>query len=155
MVWIIFIRRREVAKMNPKIEVRVEQIGPSASEGRARSHTVTVDRPEAKGGSDRGPMGGELMLIGLGGCFMSNLLAAVRTREARVANVVVYVAATVEPNPDRITAIEMAISASYDDAEQMEKIVTIAERSCLVSNTLKQGLPISVRLKESLKPSSV
>jgi putative redox protein len=116
---------------------------------------VVVDRPEAKGGSDRGAMGGELMLIGLGGCFMSNLLAAVRTREARVSNVGVHVTATVESNPDRITAVEMTISASYDDAAQMEKIVTIAERSCMVSNTLKQGLPISVRLKESLKPSSV
>ena len=36
-----------------------------------------MDRPGPKGGQDKGPMGGEALLMGLGGCFMSNLLAAV------------------------------------------------------------------------------
>ena len=34
------------------------------SEGRVREHRVLVDRPAAKGGHDRGPMGGELLLVG-------------------------------------------------------------------------------------------
>ena len=39
-----------------------------------------MDRPEAKGGQNKGPMGGEAMLMGLGGCFMSNPLAAAVAR---------------------------------------------------------------------------
>ena len=59
------------------VKAVVKQVSGSTSEGSVRRHTVRCDRPEAKGGSDGGAMGGELFLIGLGGCFMSNLLAAI------------------------------------------------------------------------------
>ena len=36
-----------------------------------RSHQVLVDRPVEKGGADEGPMGGELFLAAVGGCFMT------------------------------------------------------------------------------------
>ena len=71
--------------MSNTIDVNVVQIGLSASEGTSRGHTVVMDRPEAKGGENRGAMGGEHLLMALGGCFMSNLLAAVQAREADVA----------------------------------------------------------------------
>jgi hypothetical protein len=58
--------------------VKVEQISGSASRGNARGHELVMDRPEAKGGTNQGMMGGEAMLNGLGGCFMSNLLAAAK-----------------------------------------------------------------------------
>ena len=134
----------------PTIEVRVDQIGAIASKGTARNHTVLIDRPEAKGGTDRGPMGGELMMIGLGGCFMSNLLAAIGARDAKVSGVTVRVSGTVEPNPDRITSVKMTVSAQHEDAEQMQKIITIAERACIASNTLKQAIPVSVELESAV-----
>jgi putative redox protein len=62
--------------MGVQIKASVRQVSASASQASARGHTSWVDRPEAKGGTNRGPMGGELMLMGIGGCFMSNLLAA-------------------------------------------------------------------------------
>jgi len=52
----------------------------STSESALREHRVLVDRPADKGGQDRGPMGGELLLAALGGCFMSNLIAAAAAR---------------------------------------------------------------------------
>ena len=55
--------------MSHAIEVRVEQVGPSTSKGVARSHTVLIDRPVPKGGADQGPLGGELLLLALGGCL--------------------------------------------------------------------------------------
>ena len=51
------------------ISVEVEQVGPSTGSATARSHTVFVDRPVEKGGNDRGPLGGEYLLMSLGGCF--------------------------------------------------------------------------------------
>jgi putative redox protein len=59
----------------PTIHATVTQLDHSTSEGQARDHSLTMDRPQAKGGQNKGPMGGEALLLGLGGCFMSNLLA--------------------------------------------------------------------------------
>src|SRR5665647_99114 len=66
--------------------VKVEQISSTASQGNARGHLVVMDRPEAKGGTNEGMMGGEAVLNGLGGCFMSNLLAAAKARNIELKN---------------------------------------------------------------------
>jgi len=128
------------------IAVEVTQTGSSTSSGTARAHTVTIDRPLEKGGDDRGPMGGELLLLSLGGCFMSTLLAAIRTREAKVSNVKVAVEGFVGGVPERIEALRMRVSAQYDDRDVMQKLVTLAERGCLVTNTLRDAVAISVEV---------
>ena len=132
--------------MSNQIGVQVKQIGPSSSEGTAREHTAIIDRPEAKGGENRGAMGGEYILIGLGGCFMSNLLAAIKSREADIAQVNVDVVGTLESSPSRFSAIEMNVSAEYSDRDQMEKLITIAERGCIAANTLRAAVALSVKL---------
>lgn len=134
--------------MSATIAAVVEQVGPATGEGRVRTHSVLVDRPTEKGGDDRGPMGGELLLLGLGGCFLSNLLAAVRARDAAVSDVRVDVEATLEGTPPRMTAFTLRVSGRYDDREQMEKLVTIAERGCIAANTLREACPILVVLEE-------
>lgn len=131
------------------IAAEVVQEGPSTGKGVVRSHSVLIDRPVAKGGSDRGPMGGELLLLGLGGCFLSNLLAAVRARDAVVDSVRVGVEARLEGTPERMTHFRLRVSARYDDAAQMEKLVTIAERGCIAANTLRAIAPIEVVLEAS------
>jgi putative redox protein len=129
------------------LEVRIEQVGPSTAKGIARTHSVLIDRPVAKGGEDRGPLGGEYLLLALGGCFMSNLLAAIRAREAAVSDVRITVNGTIEGSPDRFTALALTIAATYQDAELMEKLVTIAERSCIVTNTLRSGVSIALTIE--------
>ena len=46
-------------------------------------------------------MGGELFLAAVGGCFMSNLLAAIRARNAEVSNVRTEVVAELADSPAR------------------------------------------------------
>jgi putative redox protein len=92
-------------------------------------------------------MGGELLLASLGGCFLSNLLAAVAARSADVANVRVSIAGTVGGVPERFESIEMRVSATYSDVDAMRKLVNIAERGCLVTNTLRTALLITVVLE--------
>ena len=72
--------------MAAEAKVSVRQISESASECLARDFTINCDRPESKGGGNVGPMGGEIFLLGLGGCFMSNLLAAIKAREAKISD---------------------------------------------------------------------
>jgi putative redox protein len=130
--------------MSQSLEVRIEQVGPSTAKGIARTHSVLIDRPVAKGGEDRGPLGGEYLLLALGGCFMSNLLAAIRARDAAVSDIRINVNGTIEGSPDRFTALTLTIAATYQDAELMKKLVTLAERSCIVTNTLRSGVSIAV-----------
>jgi putative redox protein len=127
----------------------LEQDGPSTSKAAVRSHTVFVDRPVAKGGADRGPVGGEHLLVGLGGCFSSHLLAAIRAREAPVTGVRVAVNGTLDGSPERFTAFEMTVDATCDDADLLRKLVEIAERSCQVIGTLRLAAPVTVTVKTS------
>jgi putative redox protein len=131
------------------ISIDVQQVGPATGSAAARSHTVFVDRPVDKGGSDRGPLGGEYLLISLGGCFLSTLLAAVRTREAAVSNVCVSVIGTIGGVPERFESMALRVSAHYEDQEVMRKLVAMAERGCLVTNTLKDAVALSVTLEAS------
>ena len=134
--------------MSRTISGAVHQVGPSSGRGTVRNHSVLIDRPTDKGGADRGPMGGELLLLALGGCFMSNLLAAIRAREtpgAGISNVRVAVTATVDGPPDRVTAMTMTVGAAGADRATLEKLVEIAGRACIVTNTLKLAVPITVR----------
>jgi putative redox protein len=133
--------------MSDVMEVLVEQIGPSTSRGTARSHTVLVDRPHAKGGDDQGPLGGELLLLSLGGCFMSNLLAAGRARDTPLENARVTVSGTIDGTPARFSSITLRLRAS-GDAELLRKLGTIAERACLVTNTLRPAVSVFVVVEE-------
>ena len=132
--------------MGNQVQVQVKQVSPSASEGTAREHTTIMDRPAAKGGENRGAMGGEHLLMALGGCFMSNLLAAIQSREAAVSNVNLAIGGTLESAPPHFSALEMKISADYSDRDQMEKLVTIAEKGCIVANTLKKSVDLSISI---------
>ena len=129
-----------------QIQVNVDQISATASQGQAREHKVVMDRPEAKGGENRGAMGGENLLMSLGGCFMSNLLAAAQSREDPLTDVKLVIDGTLEMAPPRFTEVKMAIDAPYDDRAQMEKLVTIAERGCIVANTLKNAVDLTIVL---------
>ena len=129
-----------------QVHVSVDQIGLTASEGRAREHKVVMDRPEAKGGENRGAMGGENLLMALGGCFMSNLLAAAKSREVGVTNVKLNITGSLGNAPPSFTAVEMKIAADYHSKDQMEKLVTIAERGCIVANTLKDAVNLKIAL---------
>ena len=129
-----------------QLVVSVEQIGPATSRGTARSHSVIIDRPVEKGGTDQGPLGGEYLLLALAGCFMSNLLAAARTREIAVAGLTIQAVGTLSASPERLTAATLTLSG-HPDKEELRKLAIIAERSCIVTNTLNQSLPIRVDIE--------
>jgi putative redox protein len=130
--------------MPNQIEIQLHQKSRSSSEATIRQHRVLVDRPTAKGGEDTGPMGGELFLASVGGCFMSTLLAAIRTREAPVSNVSVKVTGTLADAPARFTGIELLAASEDADPGLFEKLVGIAERGCIMMNTLRDKLEITI-----------
>jgi putative redox protein len=132
--------------MANEIKIAIRQTSASTSEAAIRQHKLAIDRPASKGGADQGPMGGELFLAAIGGCFMSNLLAAIKGRQADVSDAQTEVIGTLAESPARFTAVELNVTAKYSDREQFEKLVEIADRGCIMMNTLRGKLDIKVRI---------
>ena len=126
--------------------VMVEQISSTASRGNVRGHQLVMDRPEAKGGTNAGMMGGEAILTGLGGCFMSNLLAAARAGNIELKTARADIEADIADAPPRFTAIRMTVSAQCNPPEELDKLVAIAERGCNAVNTLRAALELSIKV---------
>jgi putative redox protein len=122
----------------------VEHVNLTTSRATVRTHTALVDRGLAKGGLDLGPAGGEYMLVSLGGCFLSHLLAAIRSRDAAMSQVKVAVTGTLDGTPERFTAFTMNVTASCPDPDLARKLVVVAARACQVSNTLRQVAALEI-----------
>lgn len=125
----------------------IEHVGQTTSKATVRTHSVLVDRGVAKGGLDLGPAGGEYLLVALGGCFTSHLLAAIASRGAGMTNVRVIVTGTLDGTPERFTAFTMDVVAECADSELGRKLITIAGRACQVVTTLRQIAPIAITYK--------
>ncbi len=136
--------------MSTTFKATIEHVNHTTSRATVRTHSFLVDRGVAKGGFDLGPIGGEYMLVSLGGCFASHLLAAIRARDAAVTDVRVAVTGTLDGTPERFTAFTMDVSAHCDDAELARKLITIAGRACQVVNTLRQVAPVAITFEGSL-----
>ena len=135
--------------MSTTFTATIEHLNHTTSRASVRTHTVLVDRGVAKGGLDLGPAGGEYLLVSLGGCFTSHLVAAIRAREAAVSNVRVAVTGTMDGAPERFIAFTMDVSAECQDSALVRKLITIAARSCQVTNTLSQVAPIAMTYQGS------
>lgn len=136
--------------MATEIKVRLKQISGSTSEAAIRNHRLCIDRPEAKGGADAGPMGGELFLAAVGGCFMSNLLAAIKARGADVSDATVEVTGTLAEAPARFAQVELRVAARCAEPAVLRHLTEIADRGCIMTNTLRSAaeLKLSVGIAE-------
>src|SRR5215831_12362071 len=132
--------------MAGELRIQLRQASVCATDTRIRTHSVTIDRPLDRGGSDRGPMGGELFLASVGGCFMSNLLAAIRARGLKLSGVRTDVAGRIADTPARFEALELVVTAEGPDREQLERLIEIADRGCIMLNTLRGTLPVNLRI---------
>jgi putative redox protein len=129
-----------------RIRIQVRQVSASTSEATLRTHHVLIDRPVEKGGTDRGPMGGDLFLASVGGCFMSNLLAAIRARGEQISDAHLEVIGTIAESPARFSALELYVTADGANPELLEKLVEIADRGCIMMNTLRGKLDVRIRI---------
>jgi uncharacterized OsmC-like protein len=136
---------RKVRNMN-ELKIRLRQVSTSTSEATLRDHQVLIDRPVDKGGADMGPMGGELFLASIGGCFMSNLLAAIAARKAEISDVRAEVTGTIADSPARFSAVELCVIAEGQNRELLERLVDIADRGCIMMNTLRGKLDVRIRI---------
>src|SRR5271169_6424277 len=105
----------ETVAMAGEMTIQLLQVSGSTTEATMRTHRVLIDRPTEKGGADAGPMGGEFFLASIGGCFMSNLLAAIRARDLEITGVRTEVIATLADSPTRFESVELRVTADTPD----------------------------------------
>ena len=127
------------------MKIQLQQVSTSTSEATLRTHRVLIDRPNEKGGTDSGPMGGELFLASIGGCFMSTLLAAIRARNGDVSEVRAEVIGTIAETPTRFSSVEVHIEAQ-GSSQEIERLVAIADKGCIMMNTLRGVLDVRIRI---------
>jgi putative redox protein len=132
--------------MAGETRIQLRQVSVSATEATMGTHQVLIDRPTSKGGSDMGPMGGELFLAAAGGCFMSNLLAAIRARDSRVCDVHIEVIGKIADSPTRFEALELLLNSGAGDRDLLPQLVEIADRGCIMVNTLRGKLEVRLRI---------
>jgi putative redox protein len=120
--------------------VTVTQATDTITQGQVRQHLVKMDSPKEEDGTDEGAKAREIFLTSVGSCFMRNLYAAIKAREAAISELSVEVEGTMGEKPNRFVKIEMRISANYEDEVLMQKLVTISERACSLVNTLRNAL---------------
>ena len=75
---------------------------------------------------------------------MSTLLAAIRTREAPISDISARVTGELTDAPARFARIELLVASEEADPEVFEKLVDIADRGCIMMNTLRDKLDIRV-----------
>ncbi len=130
------------------ITVELSRAGGTATRAQIRGHEIVVDRPKAGGGGDTGPMGGELLLAAIGGCFMSTFIATVNAQSITVDDAVCSVTGNFSADsPRRFSQIEMAVSSSSCPGTVLADLVADAEQNCIVMNTLRGSLELSVTAK--------
>ncbi|BBO72116.1 hypothetical protein DSCA_60460 [Desulfosarcina alkanivorans] len=131
----------------PEVTTTISHIeGTTAARTQIRDHELVTDRPAEKGGGNQGPMGGELLVASLGGCFMSNLIAAFQGRELEPEGLTLTVRGTLDGTPPRFQKMALTVQGKGINREQMEKLIQIAERGCIVANTLKPFMDVEISI---------
>lgn len=96
--------------------------------------------------SSNGLVGGEYLLVGIGGCFSSNLLAAAQSRKVRIIGLKVEVTAKISEAHKSFNEINLNISYGYcSSPNEFEKLLKIAENGCISINTFKDKPLISIK----------
>jgi putative redox protein len=138
-----------------ELEMRVRLVEGTMSVAMGRSHSVVIDRPSDRGGTDVGFLGGELLLAGEGGCFLSTLAAAASARGILLRHAAVTVRAVAATDPPRFAAIVVDVDIDAEtDEHTITKLLRIAERGCIVSNTLRDNVALTIVRRHRSEPQA-
>ncbi len=120
--------------------------GTEAAMGWAAGHTIVVDRPEGKaGGLGLGFNGAQLLAMAIGGCFCNDLRYVADEMGVGLGRIAVSVTVELEGDPMITTAATMEVSCETLDGSDPQIIIEKSKTTCMVTNSLRQGIPVTVQ----------
>ncbi|SDG34399.1 OsmC family protein [Bosea robiniae] len=119
--------------------------GTEAALGWAGNHTVIIDRPEGKaGGMGLGFNGAQMLALALGGCFCNDLRYVAQDLGVSIRSLTVSVTVRLEGEPLLTTNATMSVACELIDGTDPRLLIEKAKESCMVSNSLRKGIPVLI-----------
>ena len=119
--------------------------GTQAAIGWAGGHTIVVDRPEGKaGGMGLGFNGAQLLALAIGGCFCNDLRYVAQEMGVGLGAIEVSVVLTLAGDPLLAMAAAMSVKCETLDGSDARLVIARAKQSCMVSNSLRRGVPVTI-----------
>ncbi len=131
----------------PSVTVELRNVeGTAAAMGWAGAHTIVVDRPEGKaGGQGLGFNGAQLLALAIGGCFCNDLRYTAAELGVELGRIAVSVTVEMAGDPLLTTAATMDVVCETLDGSDAGLVLERAKATCMVSNSLDRGFPVTVR----------
>jgi organic hydroperoxide reductase OsmC/OhrA len=110
---------------------------------------IFVDEPEPLGSGEY-PNAGKLLAAAVGSCLCSSLAFCLRRSKVNVPSLTAEVHAVLLRNERgrlRVTSIAVTIRPKVDDLDGMERCKDIFEDFCIVTQSIRQGIDVSVEVK--------
>lgn len=114
---------------------------------------IHIDEPESFHGTNLGPSSVEYLLIGIGGCISTTILYCFQKNNIEIETFNVRVEGKLKhvgpKNRLRLITVDVLIDFKPKDGlnqKKIEKCIKIYEEHCVVSNSIKMGLPINVNI---------
>jgi pyruvate dehydrogenase E2 component (dihydrolipoamide acetyltransferase) len=127
----------------PEREVSAHTSGGMAGEVRAGGFSWRVDEPVDAGGNGSAPTPVDRFLGSLAACLALSVEYQADLRDVALAGVDVDVTGTPTEGTVESITVEVAVDADAD-AETLDRIVDLAERTCLVADLLREDLDVRV-----------
>ncbi len=111
---------------------------------------LVMDEPEPLGG-ETGPNASKVLAAAVGNCLCASLMFCLQRSRVEVRGVEASVSGVLARNEGgrwRIKEMNVEIAPDVDDEhrKQLERCVEIFEDFCIVSSSVRQGIPINVKV---------
>ncbi len=112
---------------------------------------LVMDEPEPMGG-ETGPNASKVLAAAVGNCLCASLLFCLQRSRVEVRGVEASISGVLARNEEgrwRIKKLNVEVAPDVDEehAKQLERCVEIFEGFCIVSSSVRQGIPINVTVK--------
>lgn len=113
--------------------------------GWASGHTLIVDRPVGKaGGMGLGFNGAQLLALTIGGCFCNDPRYVAEQMGLGIGRVAVSVTVELQGQLLLASSATMSVTCEMLDGPDANAIINKAKESCMVSNSLRRGIPVII-----------
>lgn len=113
---------------------------------------LLMDEPPVFGGSGLGPNAARAIAAGVSNCLTASLTFCLRKSRANLKGMRAVTIGTIgrEGGLLRLQKIDVKIHPRFsnqDDLSQLEKCEKLFEKYCIVTESIRRGLPVSVKIE--------